>query len=177
MTSKTLVAVIMNSPSDLPVMKETAEILTEIDVPHEIRILSVHRAPQSVLSFVEDAEDRGVQVIVAGSGGAAHLAGVVASHTVLPVIGVPLETTSLSGLDALYSTVQMPSGIPVGTMALGKVGARNAAIMAASILGLCHRHIQDGLRAYKKALEKKMNKEDRKLQTLGFQTYLKTQRG
>src|SRR2546423_3568899 len=129
-----LVAVMMGSKSDWDVMKHAHETLASFGVADECRVLSAHRTPTETMEFVSSAESRGVQVIIAAAGGAAHLAGVVAAHTVLPVLGVPMESASLKGMDSLLSTVQMPAGIPVGTLAIGAPGARNAALLAVAIL-------------------------------------------
>ncbi|HEX7549867.1 MAG TPA: 5-(carboxyamino)imidazole ribonucleotide mutase, partial [Candidatus Methylomirabilis sp.] len=127
-TASPLVGILMGSDSDLPTMGEAAKVLQEFDVPFEIHVSSAHRTPDRVIRFARDAEKRGFRVLIAGAGGAAHLAGVTAAHTVLPVIGVPMEGGALHGLDALLSTVQMPGGIPVATVAIGKPGARNAGL-------------------------------------------------
>ena len=131
-----LVSVLMGSDSDLPIMKEALETLKKFDIPYELFLTSAHRTPERTTNFARKAEERGVKVLIVGAGAAAHLAGVIASQTRLPVIGVPIDATSIGGLDALLSTVQMPGGIPVATMAIGKAGARNAALMAARILAL-----------------------------------------
>ncbi|MCZ6538666.1 MAG: 5-(carboxyamino)imidazole ribonucleotide mutase [Chloroflexi bacterium] len=141
--AKPLVSVIMGSTSDLPVMQNAADILDELGVPHEIRIISAHRTPDLMFQFASEAQDRGIKVIIAGAGGAAHLPGMTAAKTVLPVIGVPVEAHNLSGLDSLLSIVQMPRGIPVATVAIGKAGAVNAGILAAQIIGL----LDPGIRA------------------------------
>ena len=141
--AKPLVSVIMGSTSDLPVMQNAADILDELGVPHEIRIISAHRTPDLMFQFASEALDRGIKVIIAGAGGAAHLPGMTAAKTVLPVIGVPVEAHNLSGLDSLLSIVQMPRGIPVATVAIGKAGAVNAGILAAQIIGL----LDPGIRA------------------------------
>ena len=141
-SSEVLVSVVMGSESDLPIMKEAVKILKEFGILHEVLLTSAHRSPERTSSFAGKAAERGIKIIIVGAGAAAHLAGVVASQTHLPVIGVPIDATSLGGLDALLSTVQMPGGIPVATMAIGKTGAKNAAIMAARILALQ----DDGLR-------------------------------
>jgi 5-(carboxyamino)imidazole ribonucleotide mutase len=133
--TKPLVAVLMGSKSDWETMEHTRATLVEFGVPCECRVLSAHRTPDETAEFVRTAESRGVEVIIAAAGGAAHLAGVAAAHTVLPVLGVPMKGWSLDGLDSLLSTVQMPRGIPVGTLAVGKAGAVNAALLAVSILG------------------------------------------
>src|SRR5256714_6445007 len=134
MAGKPLVAVIMGSKSDWETMRQADEVLTKFDVAHECRVLSAHRTPVQTAEYIGQAESRGVEVVIAAAGGAAHLAGVCAAHTVLPVLGVPMESASLKGMDSLLSTVQMPAGIPVGTLAIGAPGARNAALLAVAIL-------------------------------------------
>ena len=134
MTSSPLVGIIMGSTSDWPTMKHAADILGELDVAHETRIVSAHRTPDRLWAYGRGAADRGLKVIVAGAGGAAHLPGMMASKTRVPVIGVPILTRALSGVDSLYSIVQMPRGFPVATMAIGEAGAANAGLMAAGIL-------------------------------------------
>jgi 5-(carboxyamino)imidazole ribonucleotide mutase len=129
-----LVAVIMGSKTDWEVMRQASEMLDRFDVAHECRVLSAHRTPVQTAEYVGQAEARGLEVIIAAAGGAAHLAGVCAAHTVVPVLGVPMESASLKGLDSLLSTAQMPAGIPVGTLAIGPAGARNAALLAVAIL-------------------------------------------
>ncbi|PKN69314.1 MAG: 5-(carboxyamino)imidazole ribonucleotide mutase [Deltaproteobacteria bacterium HGW-Deltaproteobacteria-12] len=131
-----IVSVVMGSDSDLPIMAEATKILEEFGIPHELFLTSAHRSPERTARFAEDAAKRGVKVIIVGAGAAAHLAGVIASQTQLPVIGVPINATALNGMDALLSTVQMPGGIPVATMAIGKAGAKNAALYALRILAL-----------------------------------------
>src|SRR5215471_10527709 len=133
MQEEPLVAVIMGSKSDWETMRHCDETLTQFGVPHECRVLSAHRTPQLASQYATEAESRGVEVVIAAAGGAAHLAGVVAAHTVLPVLGVPMESQALKGMDSLLSTVQMPGGIPVGTLAIGKSGAINAALFAAAV--------------------------------------------
>ncbi len=135
--SKTpIVGVIMGSKSDWEYMAAAAEVMEELQVPHEVRVMSAHRTPDVTLEYSANASGRGLRVIIAGAGGAAHLAGVVAAKTILPVIGVPMPTTSLNGIDSLLSIVQMPKGVPVATMAIGKAGAANAGLMAAQIIAL-----------------------------------------
>jgi 5-(carboxyamino)imidazole ribonucleotide mutase len=146
-----LVGVIMGSRSDWETMRHAAETLVALGVPHEVRVVSAHRTPDLLFSYAEGAEARGLQVIVAGAGGAAHLPGMVASKTVLPVLGVPVESQALKGMDSLLSIVQMPAGIPVGTLAIGKAGAVNAALLAAKILGGQHPEIRDALRKWRDA--------------------------
>jgi len=144
-----LVAVMMGSKSDWGVMRQASEVLTEFGVPHESRVLSAHRTPSATAEYVSAAEGRGIQVIVAAAGGAAHLAGVCAAHTILPVLGVPMESASLKGLDSLLSTVQMPAGIPVGTLAIGPAGARNAALLAVAILAVSRPELREKLRRFR----------------------------
>ncbi len=163
MKHKREVAVIMGSDSDLNVMKETMHLLKEFDVPYEVKILSAHRSPQMTSDFAKRAEKKGIKVLIAGAGGAAHLAGVVASHTILPVIGVPMETKALKGIDSLLSTVQMPGGIPVATVAIGKAGAKNAAILAAEILGINNNALRKKLKTLKKKLVDTVKKKNKKL--------------
>ena len=134
--AKPLVSVIMGSTSDLPIMQNAADLLEELGVPHEIRIISAHRTPDLMFKFASEAQERGIKVIIAGAGGAAHLPGMTAAKTVLPVIGVPVEGHNLSGLDSLLSIVQMPRGVPVATVAIGGAGAHNAGLLAAQILSL-----------------------------------------
>ena len=143
-----MVSVVMGSDSDLPIMQEALNILDAFGIPKELYLTSAHRAPGRTVAFAESAAKRGVRIIIAGAGAAAHLAGVIASQTTLPVIGVPIETASLGGLDALLSTVQMPGGIPVATMAIGKAGAKNAALMAARILALSDKVLSKKLNDY-----------------------------
>src|SRR5205809_1680013 len=133
-TNAPLVGVIMGSKSDLKYMQAAADLLKELDVPHEIRIVSAHRTPDWMFEYASSAEDRGLEVIIAAAGGSAHLPGMVASKTLLPVLGVPIPATQLNGLDALLSIVQMPKGVPVGTLAIGEPGAANAAILATAIV-------------------------------------------
>jgi 5-(carboxyamino)imidazole ribonucleotide mutase len=141
-----LVGVIMGSRSDWETMKHAVETLESLGIPAEARALSAHRTPQEVAEWASGAEGRGIEVIIAAAGGAAHLAGVVAAHTVIPVLGVPMKGWSLDGLDSLLSTVQMPRGVPVGTLAIGKAGAVNAALLAAQILGNKHTGIREAFR-------------------------------
>ena len=146
-----LVGVIMGSRSDWETMSHAVETLKALEVPHEVRVVSAHRTPDLLFEYSGEAEERGLQVIIAGAGGAAHLPGMVASKPVLPVLGVPVQSRSLQGLDSLLSIVQMPGGVPVGTLAIGKAGAINAALMAASILGEAHPEIREALRSYRDA--------------------------
>src|SRR5262245_31949179 len=144
-----LVVVMMGSKSDWEVMRHADEALTNFGIAHERRVLSAHRTPKETAEYVSAAEGRGVEVIIAAAGGAAHLAGVCAAHTVLPVLGVPMESASLKGLDSLLSTVQMPAGIPVGTLAIGPAGARNAALLAIAILANSRPELRERLRQFR----------------------------
>ncbi|WP_315762842.1 5-(carboxyamino)imidazole ribonucleotide mutase [Sphingomonas sp. Y38-1Y] len=149
--SQPLVGIIMGSTSDWDTMARAAEMLDTLAVPHETRVVSAHRTPDRLVSYAREAEGRGIRVIVAGAGGAAHLPGMVAAMTHLPVLGVPVRSKSLSGLDSLLSIVQMPAGVPVGTLAIGEAGAANAALMAASILALTDEALRDRLVAWRQA--------------------------
>ncbi len=146
-----LVGIIMGSQSDWPTMRHAAEVLRELEVPHEARIVSAHRTPDRMVDYAKRAADRGVQAIIAGAGGAAHLPGMVAAMTVLPVFGVPVQSRSLSGLDSLLSIVQMPAGVPVGTLAIGRAGAVNAGLLAASVLALQDAELQRRLAEWRQA--------------------------
>jgi len=139
----------MGSQSDWETLSHTADALTELSVPHEVRVVSAHRTPDLMFEYAASAEARGLQVIIAGAGGAAHLPGMVAAKTVLPVLGVPVQSHSLNGLDSLLSIVQMPAGIPVATLAIGKAGAINAAILAAAILGTSHPAIREAQKRFR----------------------------
>lgn len=144
-----LVAIMMGSKSDWDIMRVASKTLQEFGVAHECRVLSAHRTPQATAQYAEQAEQRGLEVIIAAAGGAAHLAGVVAAHTVLPVLGVPLQSSTLGGLDSLLSTAQMPSGIPVGTLAIGEAGAKNAALLALAILANHRPDLRTKLHAFR----------------------------
>ena len=144
-----LVAVLMGSKSDWECMRQASETLEKFDIAHECRVLSAHRTPRETAAYAAKAEERGIEVIIAAAGGAAHLAGVVAAHTILPVFGVPMESPSLKGLDSLLATVQMPGGIPVGTLAIGKPGAINAALLAASVLATSRPALREKLRQFR----------------------------
>ena len=152
---KVLVGVLMGSKSDAEVMKGCTDTLSEMKIPHEVRVLSAHRTPRQTREYVEKAADRGIHVMIAGAGWAAHLAGVAAAHTTLPVIGVPIDSSPLRGMDALLSTVQMPPGIPVATVSIGKGGATNAAVLAVEILALKFPDIAERLKAYRDGLTRK----------------------
>jgi 5-(carboxyamino)imidazole ribonucleotide mutase len=156
---RTLVAVIMGSKSDWETMRQTDEILTKFGVPHECRVLSAHRTPALTTEFALQAEGRGLQIIIAAAGGAAHLAGVIAAHTVLPVLGVPMQSQALNGIDSLLSTVQMPAGVPVGTLGIGAAGARNAALLAVAILGASRPELRQKLREFREEQAAKIAKE------------------
>ena len=151
MAEAPLVGIIMGSQSDWATMKHAAEVLAELGVPHECRIVSAHRTPRRLYDYAEKAASRGLKVIVAGAGGAAHLPGMAASMTTLPVLGVPVESKALKGMDSLLSIVQMPAGIPVGTLAIGKAGAVNAALLAAAILATSDEALAERLRAFRAA--------------------------
>ena len=159
-----VVGIIMGSDSDLPVMQEAFEVLTNFGIPAEITVASAHRSPQRVSEYARSAKRRGLKVLIAGAGGAAHLAGVLAAETSLPVIGVPIESSPLTGWDALLSTVQMPAGVPVATMAVGKAGAKNAAILAAQILALANSKLQERLEHFKEELAEKVAEKAATLQ-------------
>lgn len=159
-----LVSIVMGSDSDLEVMQESAEILKEFGVSFEMQVLSAHRTPILVADFATQATQKGLKVIIAGAGGAAHLAGAVAANTILPVIGVPLAATQMNGLDALLATVQMPAGVPVATVAVGKPGARNAGLLAVQILALSDLKLAEKLRKYKNALVENSREKNKKLQ-------------
>jgi 5-(carboxyamino)imidazole ribonucleotide mutase len=151
-----LVGILMGSRSDWETMKSADEVLTQFGVPHECRVLSAHRTPAATTEYVSAAEGRGLEVIIAAAGGAAHLAGVAAAHTLLPVLGVPMESASLKGLDSLLSTVQMPGGIPVGTLAIGKPGAVNAALLAVAILARQRPELRQKLASYREEQARKI---------------------
>jgi len=150
--TQVMVSIVMGSANDWPIMQGAAEMLARFHIPYEVTVSSAHRAPQRTAALASEAAQRGVQVLIAGAGGAAHLAGVIAAHTTLPVIGVPIDSSSLQGLDALLATVQMPQGIPVATVAVGKAGAANAGILAAQILALRDLDLASRLRQYKAEL-------------------------
>lgn len=168
--AKPLVGIMMGSDSDLKVMSEAAKVLEELGVAYEITVASAHRAPELVSEYAKTARDRGLKVIIAGAGGAAHLAGVTAALTTLPVIGVPVESGPLKGLDAFYSTLQMPPGIPVATVAIN--GARNAGILAAQILATSDAKLSKKLADFKKGLHDGVVKKGKKLKEVGYKKYL-----
>jgi len=151
MNEAPLVGIIMGSTSDWETMRHAARVLDELDVPHETKVVSAHRTPQRLYNYATSAADRGLKVVIAGAGGAAHLPGMAASMTHLPVLGVPVESKALKGIDSLYSIVQMPGGIPVGTLAIGKPGAINAGLLAAAILATSDEALADRLKAWRAA--------------------------
>ncbi len=153
----------MGSDSDLPVMGQAADMLKKFDIPYEITVASAHRTPARAMELASSAQAKGIQVIIAGAGHAAHLAGVLAAHTTLPVIGVPIDSSALNGMDALLSTVQMPPGVPVATMAIGKSGAKNAGIFAAQILAAASADLRIRLEAFKKEMADQVEQKARKL--------------
>jgi 5-(carboxyamino)imidazole ribonucleotide mutase len=157
--SAPLVAVIMGSKSDWETMRHADEMLTQFGIPHESKVMSAHRTPALTTEYTAEAESRGIEVIIAAAGGAAHLAGVVAAHTVLPVLGVPMESQALKGMDSLLSTVQMPAGIPVGTLAIGKPGAINAALLAVAILANTRPDLRKKLHAFREEQARKVKQE------------------
>lgn len=160
---KPLIGILMGSDSDIPVMEKACEVLSQLDIPFEIRISSAHRQPEQTADYTQKARDRGIEVLICGAGMAAHLAGVVASHTTLPVIGVPLASGKLNGIDALYATVQMPAGIPVATVAID--GAKNAAFLAASILSIKYPVVAEKLAAIRQATQGELEKKSLQLQS------------
>ena len=162
--SREAVSILMGSDSDLEVMQECADVLKEFGIPFNMRVLSAHRTPDLVAKFASNAAKDGCKVIIAGAGGAAHLAGAVAANTTLPVIGVPLAATALNGMDALLATVQMPAGIPVATVAVGKAGAKNAGLLAVQILALSDGSLVKKLEAYKEKMAAVCEEKNKKLQ-------------
>lgn len=158
-----LVSIVMGSDSDLEIMRETAKALDEFGIAYEMDVTSAHRSPARTGEFARNAAGRGIRVIIAGAGGAAHLAGVIAAESTLPVIGVPIPSTSLQGLDSLLAIVQMPAGIPVATVAIGKPGATNAGILAAQIIGASDASVAEKLKGYKQKLARGVEEKSRKL--------------
>lgn len=167
---KPRVGVIMGSDSDLPVMKEAAEILDQFEIEYELTVVSAHRTPARLYKYGETAEDKGLDVIIAGAGGAAHLPGMVAAVTIVPVIGVPVKTSKLSGLDSLYSIVQMPPGVPVATVAIN--GAKNAALLAVQILAINDQKLNDRQKAFRENMKNRVLDTAADLESKGFQEYL-----
>jgi 5-(carboxyamino)imidazole ribonucleotide mutase len=167
---KPLVGIIMGSDSDLPVMKEAAEFLDSFGIPNEVTIVSAHRTAKRMYDYAKSAKKRGIEVIIAGAGGAAHLPGMTASLTPLPVIGVPIKTKNLDGVDSLLSIAQMPPGVPVATVAIN--GARNAGILAAQILAIKHPNVAKKVEKFKREMESSVKDKARALEELGFKKYL-----
>lgn len=161
---KPVISLVMGSDSDFPKLEGVVNTLDEFGVPYEVHVMSAHRTPDKAAAFAAGAEKKGLQVILAAAGGAAHLAGVIAGHTILPVIGIPIGGTALSGLDSLLSTVQMPSGVPVATVAVGSAGGTNAALLAVQILARSNKSLAKKLREYKRSLARKVASKDKALQ-------------
>lgn len=161
--AKPVVGILMGSDSDLPIMQEAASMLQEFGIEYEMTIASAHRTPKKVLEYSQSAERRGLKVIIAGAGWAAHLAGFIASQTTLPVVGVPIDSSALKGIDALLSTVQMPGGVPVATMSLGKAGAKNAGIFAAQIIAVGDVKVANRLKVHKVEMEREVEEKARKI--------------
>lgn len=168
---KPLIGIIMGSDSDLPVMSEAAKILDELKIPYELTVVSAHRTPDRMYEYAKNAHKKGLKAIIAGAGGAAHLPGMTAAMTSVPVIGVPIKTSTLNGIDSLYSIVQMPPGIPVATVAIN--GAKNAGILAAQIVGSFDAEIYDRVEQYKASLKNQVEAKAEKLENVGFDIYLK----
>lgn len=164
------VGIIMGSDSDLPVMKDAAKVLEEFGVEYELTVISAHRTPKRAEEYAQSAEERGIKVIIAGAGKAAHLAGVLAAYTPLPVIGVPIKTSTLGGADSLYSMVQMPAGVPVATVALN--GAKNAGLLAIQVLGVADKELRERFREYKIEMANKVMETAAELEKLGYEEYL-----
>ncbi len=164
------VGIIMGSDSDLPVMKEAAEVLEEFGVPYEITVVSAHRTPERMFEYAKTAEERGIEVIIAGAGGSAHLPGMTASITTLPVIGVPIMSKALKGMDSLLSIVQMPAGVPVATVAINN--ARNAGLLAVQILAIKYPELREKLKQFREKMRKEVVEKGEKLKNLGFRKYL-----
>ncbi|MFW6174851.1 MAG: 5-(carboxyamino)imidazole ribonucleotide mutase [Chloroflexota bacterium] len=167
-----LVAVIMGSTSDMETMRNATEMLDRFGVPYEVSIVSAHRTPDRMFRFAEGARDRGIEVIIAGAGGAAHLPGMVAAKTVLPVIGVPVQSRALNGLDSLLSIVQMPRGVPVATVAIGDTGAHNAGILAAQIVGVRHPEVQERLVEYREQTAQQVEQQAAEVEQRGAGEFL-----
>jgi phosphoribosylaminoimidazole carboxylase PurE protein len=164
MPSKPEVAIVMGSDSDWPLVKKAVETLQEFDIVADVRVISAHRTPEEACQYASDAAKRGIKVIIAAAGGAAHLGGVLAAHTILPVIGIPVKGGALNGMDALLATLQMPSGIPVATVTLGSAGPINAAVLAAQMIALARPALRRKLVAYKRGLKRKVAKGNQNVQ-------------
>ncbi len=167
---KPIVGIIMGSDSDLPVMQEAAKILDEFNVAYDMQVVSAHRTPDVMATYAKEAKTKGLQIIIAGAGGAAHLPGMTASYTTLPTIGVPIKTKNMEGLDSLASIMQMPKGIPVATVAIN--GAANAGLLAIAILGIHDEALQEKLETYKNNLKKTVIEKNKTLQDIGYKKYL-----
>lgn len=165
MPTKPEVAIVMGSDSDWPLVKQAVETLAEFEIPCEARVISAHRTPEEACQYASDAAKRGIKVIIAAAGGAAHLGGVLAAHTILPVIGIPVKGGALNGMDALLATLQMPAGIPVATVTLGSAGPVNAAVLAAQMIALARPALRRKLVAYKRGLKRKVAKGDQNVQS------------
>ncbi len=164
------VGIIMGSDSDLPIMKEAAEIMEKFEIGYELKVISAHRTPDIASGYAKSAEERGIEVIIAGAGKAAHLPGVMAAYTPLPVIGIPIKTSTLGGNDSLYSIVQMPGGVPVATVALN--GAKNAALLAVQIMGTADKSLRKKFKKYKKEMAAVVKETSDKLEKMGYKIYL-----
>lgn len=171
MSKKPQVAIIMGSDSDLPTMQDAAKILDEFEISYELTIVSAHRTPQRMFDYAKKADSRGIKVIIAGAGGAAHLPGVIAAITTLPVIGVPIKTSTLLGVDSLYSIVQMPKGVPVATVGIGN--ATNAALLAIRILAISSKDLIKRIEKYQQKLKLSVEEKAKKLEKIGYKNYLK----
>lgn len=163
---KPIVGILMGSDADLPVMQEAAAMLQEFGIDYEMTIASAHRTPKKVLEYSQSAEKRGLRIIIAGAGWAAHLAGVIASQTTLPVVGVPIDSSPLKGIDALLATAQMPGGVPVATMSLGKAGAKNAGVFAAQVIALSDVKVANRLKVFKVEMEREVEEKAKRLTAL-----------
>lgn len=169
--NRPLIGIIMGSDSDLPIMQAAAKMCEYFDIPFELTIVSAHRTPERLVTYAKEAESRGLEVIIAGAGGAAHLPGMIASLTPLPVIGVPVKGSSLEGLDSLLSIVQMPGGVPVATVAVN--GAKNAGILAAQMIGIQSKQVRDSVKLFKESLRQEVQAKYTTLETEGYETYLR----
>lgn len=169
--NRPLIGIIMGSDSDLPIMQAAAKMCEYFDIPYELTIVSAHRTPERLVTYAKEAESRGLEVIIAGAGGAAHLPGMIASLTPLPVIGVPVKGSSLEGLDSLLSIVQMPGGVPVATVAVN--GAKNAGILAAQMIGIQSKQVRDSVKLFKESLRQEVQDKYTTLETEGYETYLR----
>ncbi|MBN2964556.1 5-(carboxyamino)imidazole ribonucleotide mutase [Sulfurospirillum sp. T05] len=169
--NKPLVGIIMGSDSDLPIMQAAAQMCDAFGVPYEVSVVSAHRTPEKLFSYAKSAQERGLLVIIAGAGGAAHLPGMVASLTPLPVVGVPVKTSSLDGMDSLLSIVQMPGGVPVATVAINN--AKNAGILAAQMVGIKHKEVCEKIENYKKQMQEEVEAKAQNLENIGVEAYLK----